>query len=253
MFATLGTMAAPSTTAGTPSDAALQPGTGRTGTGRSGGILADQGALLGRHATLVGSQTVDVDPTLRALLPHVGLRRGTTTGLRGPSGATSLVLALIAGALRAGSWGAVVGLEGLGVEAAADLAVPLERLALIPSPGAAWAEVTGTLLGAMDVVVLYPPARCRNGVARRLAARCRERRSLLLVVEGRERQSWPEPLDLQLEVRTLSWHGIERGAGTLTHRLVEIRAGGRRAGRPERTSTVWLPGPDGGVGPAPAR
>jgi len=222
MFATLGVMAAPST--------------------------ATHGSLLGRHATLADSQTVDVDPTLGALLPHAGLRRGTTAGIRGPSGATSLVLALIAAPLRTGSWGAVVGLEGLGMEAAADLAVPLERLALVPSPGDAWAEVTGTLLGAMDVVVLYPPPCCRSRVARRLAARCRVRRSLLLVVGGRERQ-WPEPLDLHLEVRTLSWHGVGQGAGTLTHRLVEIRAGGRRAGGADRTSTVWLPGPDGALGP----
>lgn len=225
MFATLGTMAAPSTAA--------------------------RGSLLGRHPTLVGSQLVEVDPTLGALLPHAGLQRGTTTGIRGSSGATSLALALVAGALRTGSWGAVVGLEGLGVEAAADLGVPLERLALIPSPGDAWAEVTGTLLGAMDVVVLRPPVGCRGGVARRLAARCRERRSLLVVVGSEERQRWPEPLDIHLEVRAISWHGTERGAGTLTQRLVEVRAGGRRGGA-GRTSTVWLPGPDGALGPATA-
>ena len=68
----------------------------------------------------------------------------------------SLALALVAAASGAGSWCALVGVTGLGAVAAQDIGVDLTRLAVVPRPGAAWAEVVATLVGGVDLVVLRP-------------------------------------------------------------------------------------------------
>ena len=78
-------------------------------------------------------------PPSRPLLPGGGLRRGATvsvTAAAGVGGATSLALALVAEASRAGSWVAAVGLPSLGLVAADELGVALERLVLVAAPGA---------------------------------------------------------------------------------------------------------------------
>src|SRR5262245_5859995 len=97
----------------------------------------------------VGERTLPVLPELRALLPAGGLRRGSTVAVAAghpvplgavPAGgltsfgATTVLLALLAAASAAGSWCAVVGLPALGLAAAAELGVALDRLALVPEP-----------------------------------------------------------------------------------------------------------------------
>src|SRR5262245_9008186 len=75
-------------------------------------------------------QVLPVLPAFEALLPEPGLRRGTVIRAHGP-GATSLALALLAGCTRVGSWVAAVGMSGLGLDAADELGVALERLLLV--------------------------------------------------------------------------------------------------------------------------
>jgi hypothetical protein len=80
-----------------------------------------------------------VHPLLAPLLPWSGgLRRGTTVAA---TGGTSLLLALLAGAMSAAGYAGVVGLPSLGAVAAAEQGVPLERLALAPHPGPDWPAV----------------------------------------------------------------------------------------------------------------
>ena len=107
--------------------------------------------------------------------------RGSVTVVEGDGAATSLALALVAGPSAAGSWTAVVGCPGLGLAAAAEAGVALERLALVaePEPGD-WAGVVAALVGAVDVVVVGPTHRVRAADARRLAARARERGTVLV-------------------------------------------------------------------------
>ncbi|MGW3809518.1 hypothetical protein ACWD50_22970, partial [Micromonospora sp. NPDC005113] len=92
-----------------------------------------------------GHRVLPVAPELTGLLPNRGLRRGSTiavaVGQPRRSGDTSLVLALLAEASRAGSWCAVVGVPTFGAGAAAELGIALDRLALVPNPGPEWATV----------------------------------------------------------------------------------------------------------------
>ena len=148
-----------------------------------------------------------------------------------------MALALLAAASGAGSWGAVVGLEGLGAVAAHELGIDLGRLAVVPRPGVAWAEVTAALIDGVDLVVLCPPFPPRQAMARRLVARARERRSVLVVVSGRA--GWPDPPDLCLRVDEARWDGVGTGEGFLSRREMTVTASGRRsAARPRVTSAV---------------
>jgi hypothetical protein len=191
-----------------------------------------------RPVTLAGEQLLPVPRALEPLLPDRGLRRGGTVAV---DGSLALALALVAGASAAGSWVVAVGLPDLGVVAAAEAGIALERLALVPRAGAAaWGAVVAALLEAIDVVLVRPPARLPAAVARRLAARARERRSVLLPVGA----AWPIPPDLRLAVTASRWEGLGQGYGRLQARKVEVAAAGRGAAALERRARLWLPSPD---------
>ncbi|GAA4704576.1 hypothetical protein [Phytohabitans rumicis] len=226
----------------------------------------------GRHRVL------PVLPELGVLLPGGGLRRGTTiavvatppvaalgpapSGLRseatredgasqapGPAraerapansaGGSSLVLALIAEASRAGSWCALVGIPTFGALAAADAGIALDRLAVVPNPGPEWAAVVAALIDGLDVVVAAVPGTVSATVAGRLAARARQRGSVL-VPYGR----W-EGADVTLQVTRSVWEGLEQGRGRLRQRRVTIVARGRGAAARPKEITVWMPGSGG--------
>lgn len=168
-------------------------------------------------------------------------------------GGVSLALALVASAT-AGGWAAAVGLPSLGLLAAAELGVRLERLALVPRPGERWAAVAAALLDGVDLLLLGLPGRVRAADARRLAARARERGVVLVALAADERSpapAWPEPPDLRLSVSGAEWGGLGVGHGRLRSRRLEVIASGRRAASRPRCCTLWLPGP-GSVTPAPA-
>lgn len=200
-----------------------------------------------RPVTLAERQVLPVAEALRPLFPGGGLRRGSVVAV-GPDGAgaaTSLALATVAEASGQGSWVAVVGLPTLGLVAAAELGVALDRLAVVATPGRGrWADVVAALVDAVDLVVLGP-ARVRPGDARRLAARARERGAVLLPV-GTE---WPEAPDLALRADAGRWEGIGTGYGHLRARRVRVGATGRRDAARPRSTEVWLPAEDGGVAP----
>lgn len=199
-------------------------------------------ARAGGHAIHAGSEKVfPLRDELRKLLPWHGLRRGATVTVAGGPGATSVLLALIAGPVRAGSWCAVVGVPALGSEAAAELGVDLRRLALVPEPGGEWATVTAALLDGMDIVVVRPPGPVATRLARRLAARARQRGSVLVpygVWDG---------ADVVLRATGQVWHGLGTGQGRLRSRELDIVSYGRGAATRPRRATLWLPAGD----PAP--
>jgi hypothetical protein len=195
-------------------------------------------------------------PVADALVPLLpgGLMRGTTVQVSGQIegiGSTSLALALLAGPSAAGSWAAAVGVPTLGLAAAAGFGVDLGRLVLVaPPPSGEWATVVATLLDAFEVVVARPPAgRVRPVDARRLAARARERGTVLVRLAGSS--AWPEAADVSLAVTATTWEGLGRGHGHLRARRAVVEATGRRGFDRPRRAEVWLPGPGGVLAPAP--
>lgn len=185
-------------------------------------------------------QVLPVLPSLTGLLPHRGLRRGTTVAVAaGPplhNGGTSLMLALLAAASRSGSWCAVVGVPDLGAVAAAETGLVLERTALVPYPGPDWATVVAALIDGVDVVVTAVPGRVTASVASRLAARARQRGSVLVSYGP-----W-EGADVTLRVMRGAWEGLGQGRGRLRRRQVTVAARGRGAAARPRELRLWMPG-----------
>jgi hypothetical protein len=203
------------------------------------GILREI-AARGRASRRDGERLLPVVAPIAALLPEPGLRRGTTVAVEG---STSLLLTLLAAPSRADCWCAVVGLASLGVVAAAEAGVALERLVLVPDPGPRWPVATAALLDVVDVVAVRPPTPA-GAAGRRLAARARERGALLVPVGP-----W-DGADLRLSVETMRWEGLGRGHGRLRTRRALLRVQGRgAASRPER---AWLSGASGFDAAVPA-
>lgn len=203
-------------------------------------VIAPVGVASGLSAVPAERvRVLPVAPELADLFPWGGLRRGGTVAVRG---STSLLLALLATPTASGSWAAVVGMPNLGVLAAAELGVAVDRLALVPAPGAEPAGVVAALLDGMDLVVVSTrDARLRETHARRLSARARHRGAVLLAFGP-----WPGA-DLELRCEQGRWAGLGRGHGYLRQREVTVRARGRgAAARPVRASLL-LPGGNGAI------
>jgi hypothetical protein len=96
------------------------------------------------------------------------------------------------------------------------------------------------------MVLVRPPGRARQTVARHLSARARERQTALVVLVDHV-NDWPEGGDLALSVGAIEWVGVGRGHGYLQGRRAQVRVSGRRsAGRPVECS-LWLPAASGGI------
>jgi len=264
------------------------------GTGLPGGEAEHLRGLAGsglagrvRPVALAGDRALPLGPGLEDLFPSGILRRGSTVvvatgqagerqagerqagerqagerqaGERGAGGrlqgTTSLALSLAAAASAAGSWCAVVGLADLGLVAAAEIGLALDRLALVPrAEPRQWLTVVGALLDTVDLVIARPPTHLRAGDARRLTARARERGSVLIPVLNPSNAggAWADGADVRLIVASARWVGPGSGDGHLRGRRVEVVSGGRGAAARERRAALWLPGPDGGTGVAAER
>ena len=197
-----------------------------------------------RPVTLARERTLPLVESLQPLLPDGALARGSSVAVGGP-GATTLALNLAAGPSRAGSWVVVVGLAELGLAAVAEAGVDLHRLALVDPPETAkWAAVVAALVGGIDMIVVDGRAPLAVSDGRRLAARVRERGSVLVPVTPgslptRRRGAWPA--DVTLTVTAGDWEGLGAGHGHLRRRRVRVEAEGRgQASRPRRAE-LWLP------------
>jgi hypothetical protein len=188
-------------------------------------------------------RVLPVAEPLARLLPAGGLRRGSTVALPHVPAATSLLLALLAEASAEGAWAAVVGRPGLGLVAAAEAGVQLERLALVPEPGPDLMAVTVALLDGMDVVAVAGAERAgvRAADRQRLAARARQRGAVLVALGA-----WPGA-DLELSCTDVGWQGLGAGAGRLKARQVRVRVGGRGVTPSGRSAGLLLPAPGGAV------
>jgi hypothetical protein len=131
----------------------------------------------------------------------------------------------------------VVGCPALGLLAAAEAGIVLERLVLVPDPGPRWPVVVAALVDALDVVAVRPPVRGAAtgtaGAPRRLTARARERGCVLVPVG----EGW-EGADLRLAAAERSFHGLGQGHGHLRGTRLLVRVSGR--GAATRARSGWL-------------
>ncbi len=171
-----------------------------------------------------------VPTALTPLLPD-GLRRGGTAAVLG---STSLVLALLAAACAGReTWVAVVGQPGIGLLATAQAGVALDRLAVVPHPGADAAPVIAALLDGVDIVLVGPEVALGDADRRRLSSRARERGSVLL-----SSMPWPGAGTV-LTVEGGRWTGVGEGDGRLrAHELRVTRTGRGGAARPQTVELV---------------
>lgn len=199
-----------------------------------------------RPLSAAAEQVLPVPEAFAGLIPQGGLQRGSTVITSG-SAATSLALALAGPTTAAGSWCAVVGLAHLGLLAAAELGVALERTLLIAEPGPQeWAATVAALLDAVEVVLVQPAQRITPTTQRRLVARARDRGSVL-VQAGGSAAAWASQPDLSVAAGASRWEGLGVGHGRLRARRVEVEVSGRRGAVRPRRAELWLPGPDGQV------
>lgn len=198
-----------------------------------------------RPVALAREQRLTVLSPLEPLLSGGGLRRGSLVGVQGPT-ATSLALALAAGASQSGSWVAAVGLPSLGLAAADGLGVALERLVLVAAPPSkSWATVVASLVDGFDIVLVRASRSLRAADSRRLTARARERGTVLIALGGSPAGS--DAPDVSFEVVRSRWEGLGDGHGHLRARRVTVEVSGRREAARHRRVDLWLPASGGGV------
>jgi hypothetical protein len=198
--------------------------------------------------TLAHDRHLAVDEVFATLLPDPGLIRGRIVGCTG-SAATSLALALAARATMTGSWLAVVGMAPVGIQAARELGVAIDRLVSVDTSGRPdqWADRVAAAADGFELILTRPPAGAER-VIRKVRQRIQARGAVLLTVHagavhaaGGHASVGP---DVVLEVTAGEWEGLGHGHGHLQRRRVVVRASGRRVPRPIERE-LWLPGSNG--------
>ena len=195
-------------------------------------VPADAPAPLHAVDTIISTERppLPVPDELLPLLP-AGLRRGITVQV---DGSTSVLLALLSEASRAGSWAAVVGAPSIGLLAVAQAGIDLSRLVLVPAPGAQAAPALAALLDGMDIVVVGPEVSLLRADRRRLVARARERASVIVSL-----RPW-EGAHMTLAAERTRWSGLGAGSGRLSSRELTVTRTDRAQGITYR-HTVTLP------------
>jgi hypothetical protein len=206
---------------------------------------------LAESATAVDRPALAVLESLAAVLPD-GLVRGRSVLCSGDA-ALSLALAIVAGASRSGSWLAVFGLGDLGLLAAHEQGIALERTVLVapPSPASVssagtWSAALGAAVEGFELLLVEVSSRIPAGEARKLQQRVLARRAVLVLVDvdGRHaRQPVFQP-DVVLHTVTTRWCGIGHGHGHVREREVMVEVSGRRVPATQHAARcVTLPAP----------
>jgi len=181
----------------------------------------DEHGRRARPTVLARDRALTVPGSLGDQLPGGAVWRGAVVTVEGTvgSGATSAAMAIVAAATAVGEWAAVVDSSGTwGALAAADAGVALDRCAVVrPSTRFSldqWAAVVAALLDGTSVVVAEVPRHARAADARRLVARARERRTVLVSLCA-PRITWPADAALRIRADGGVWHGLGAGHGLL--------------------------------------
>lgn len=199
-------------------------------------------------------RSLPVHGALSALVPQGALRGGTVVACDGVA-AVSLALTVASAPSIAGSWVAVVGMPALGLAAATEAGVVLDRLVRISAPShattrradSAWADLLAAAVDGFDLVIIGDEvAGVSPSTVRRLVARAAQRGTVFVAVGA--------PVfgaDVRLEATEVAWRGLGEGYGIALARHVEVQASGRRLPGTRR-ARLWLPAADGSPVGAPA-
>jgi hypothetical protein len=201
-------------------------------------------------------------PWLEPLLP-AGLPRGAVVSVGaapGVAGATTLALALAAGASQEGAWVALVGDVApggaWGLVAAAELGLAFERLVVVapPEPPAGgWGPVIAALVEGFPLVVLGQQVRLRAGDTRRLSPRLRERGGTLIRITA---DGGLSSAQVRLTVTGATWEGLSPPPpsplrqGYLHARRFLVEATGRGSASRPRHTEIPFPAPRAVASPA---
>ena len=189
-----------------------------------------------RPFALAGDRTLPVSETFAELFPERGLVRGRTLACSGPA-ATSLALALVAPAVAAGSWLATIDVPTIGLDAASEFGIALERVVAVRTEAARWPDVVAAAADGFDVLIARVPAEASASAMRKVATRLRQRDVVMLVLGDPGALS----CDGVLHADGAEWVGLGDGHGHLQQRRLVVEASGRRLhGR--RRCRLSLPG-----------
>lgn len=222
-------------------------------------VLAELGERV-KPVSLARERTMAVVAPFDQLLPD-GLVRGQVVSCRG-SAARSVAFGLVHDALAEGAWMAVVDVATFGIDAAAELGVPLERVVRVdtgldeqdpPSAtGLDWVEAMGAAIDGFDVVLTRVPVELqgerRPAAVRKLTSRLQRKGALVITLGA------PGALgsDVDLEAYRTTWRGLGDGNGHLRRRVIDVRSGGRRVPS-QRSCSIELTGEGTRVRIDPAR
>ncbi len=172
-----------------------------------------------------------VPQQLRSLLPG-GLKRGSVVQV---TGSTALMLEMLAAASTEELWTAIVGQPHLGILAAAEAGVELQRLILVPNPGPDAVLALSALLDGVDILIVGPNAVLLPSDRRRLTARARERGTVIIATA-----TWPGT-QVELNVTGVRWRGLDMGTGRLQSRELRVERTGRGSAAQRTHVDVVLP------------
>ena len=193
---------------------------------------------------LAHEQTMPVAEGLAELFAERALVRGRTLACTGPAG-TSAAMELVAAAVVAGSWLAVVDVPTFGLDAASEAGIPLERVVAItttlpgtlpgtsPGSGAGWVEVMAAAVDGFDLVLSRQPSPSlvSEGALRKLSTRIRQRGAVVVLLDsanGAGSNGAGLRFDGVVETSVVSWSGLGSGYGHLQQRTLDLSTSGRR-------------------------
>ena len=187
--------------------------------------------------------TLPVPSDLRAMFIHGGLVRGRTVLCSGDA-AITLALRTVSQATQAGSWLGVVGVRNIGVQAASEQGVALQRVVFVQpaTTRAEWVSTVAAAADGFDVLMLEVPHGITVADARRVQTRVQSRRNALVLTSATQKlalQSVFQP-DVVMDATTTQWNGIERGAGHVQSRDVCVAVSGRRVPKAQQHSLRFV-------------
>lgn len=185
---------------------------------------------------LATDRTLPVADAFVELFPERGLVRGRTIACSGAA-ATSLALALAAPSVAAGSWLAAIDVPTIGLDAASEFGIALERVVAVRTETTRWPDVVAAAADGFDLLLVRVPADVSPSAMRKVATRVRQRDVVMLVLGDPGALS----CDGVLDAGGGEWVGLGDGHGHLQQRRLVVEASGRRLhGR--RRCRLALPG-----------